>query len=257
MISLDLNIIQGSYEISLHADLHGLFMYCGQQTTSVIWIGRAFYCNDDKIAVCDMNHTRGSSTSYIILYKMRVEWVYNQNIEDGKWYIPIVPASFIHLIKYMSRNRHRNKCRGQCVLWCCNIYLVWTYRGTEYCFCTYPPLRYFCPQSYFRMMGWKNTTDLLYVRFTWWIKAKPLECSRLNNWFSQSGLGFGWITCLLSGDSLVGIYFWKTVGFYQRPVLASGYCRCLRLSVRQSVRHQVCPRDYSSPIQARITKFGP
>ena len=127
-----------------------------------------------------------------------------------------------------------------------NIYLIWTYRDKEYCFCTYPHLRYFCPRSYFRMMGWKNTTDLLYVRFTWWIKANPLECSRLKNWFSQSGLGFGWITCLLSGDSLVGIYFWKTVGFYQRPVLASGYCRCLHLFVRQSVRHQVCPRDYSS-----------
>ena len=28
-------------------------------------------------------------------------------------------------------------------------------------------------------------------------------------------------------------------------------------SVRQSVRHQVCPRDNSSPVQARITKFGP
>ena len=28
----------------------------------------------------------------------------------------------------------------------------------------------------------------------------------------------------------------------------------LPASVRQSVRHQVCPRDNSSPIQARITK---
>ena len=27
--------------------------------------------------------------------------------------------------------------------------------------------------------------------------------------------------------------------------------------VRPSVRHQVCPRDNSSPVQARITKFGP
>ena len=27
--------------------------------------------------------------------------------------------------------------------------------------------------------------------------------------------------------------------------------------VRLSVRHQVCPRDNSSPVQARITKFGP
>ena len=34
---------------------------------------------------------------------------------------------------------------------------------------------------------------------------------------------------------------------------AYGYCRC----PRPSVRHQVCPRDNSSPVQARITKFGP
>ena len=32
---------------------------------------------------------------------------------------------------------------------------------------------------------------------------------------------------------------------------------CVCPSVRQSVRHQVCPRDNSSPVQARITKFGP
>ena len=31
----------------------------------------------------------------------------------------------------------------------------------------------------------------------------------------------------------------------------------VRPSVRLSVRHQVCPRDNSSPVQARITKFGP
>ena len=31
----------------------------------------------------------------------------------------------------------------------------------------------------------------------------------------------------------------------------------LPASVRQSVRHQVCQRDNSPPVQARITKFGP
>ena len=31
----------------------------------------------------------------------------------------------------------------------------------------------------------------------------------------------------------------------------------VRPSVSPSVRHQVCPRDNSSPVQARITKFGP
>ena len=52
----------------------------------------------------------------------------------------------------------------------------------------------------------------------------------------------------------------KFVGFYPRPVLAFGYCRCLRLSVCVSVRVRqppACPRDNSSSVQARITKFGP
>ena len=46
--------------------------------------------------------------------------------------------------------------------------------------------------------------------------------------------------------------------FFPRPVLAYGYCRCLRLSVCVSVRQSLaCPRDNSGPVQARITKFGP
>ena len=50
--------------------------------------------------------------------------------------------------------------------------------------------------------------------------------------------------------------------FYPRPVLAFGYCRCLRLCVCpcvcQSVRQSLaCPRNNSGPVQARITKFGP
>ena len=57
--------------------------------------------------------------------------------------------------------------------------------------------------------------------------------------------------------SFILLLYIKRVSFYPRPVLAFGYCRSLRLSVRQSVRHQVCPRDNSSPVQARITKFGP
>ena len=50
--------------------------------------------------------------------------------------------------------------------------------------------------------------------------------------------------------------------FYPRPVLAFGYCRCLRLCVCVSVCPSVCqslacPRDNSGPVQARIAKFGP
>ena len=51
-------------------------------------------------------------------------------------------------------------------------------------------------------------------------------------------------------------------GYYPRPVLAFGYCRCLRLCVCVSVCLSVCqslacPRDNSGPVQARIAKFGP
>ena len=78
--------------------------------------------------------------------------------------------------------------------------------------------------------------------------------------------------------------------FYPRPVLAFGYCRCLRLSVRPCVNHLLvraitqdlfklwspnwasrsnltskskftllwaCLQDNSSPVQTRINKFGP
>ena len=50
--------------------------------------------------------------------------------------------------------------------------------------------------------------------------------------------------------------------FYPRPVLAFGYCRCLRLCVCVCVCPYVCqslacPRDNSGPVQARIAKFGP
>ena len=52
--------------------------------------------------------------------------------------------------------------------------------------------------------------------------------------------------------------------YYPRPVLAFGYCHRLRLWVCVSVcvyvcvyQSRACPHDNSSPIQARITKFGP
>ena len=46
--------------------------------------------------------------------------------------------------------------------------------------------------------------------------------------------------------------------FYPRPVLAFGYCHRLRLWVCVCVNQsRACPDDNSSPIQARIAKFGP
>ena len=47
--------------------------------------------------------------------------------------------------------------------------------------------------------------------------------------------------------------------FYPRPVLAFGYCRCLRLCVRVCVcvcQSRACPHDTSPLVQAIITKFG-
>ena len=51
--------------------------------------------------------------------------------------------------------------------------------------------------------------------------------------------------------------------FYPRPVLAFGYCRCLRLCVCVSVcpcvcvcQSRACPHDNSPLVQTRITKFG-
>ena len=50
--------------------------------------------------------------------------------------------------------------------------------------------------------------------------------------------------------------------FYPRPVLAFGYCHCLRLCVPVCpcvcvCQSLVCPSDNSGPVQVRITKFGP
>ena len=53
--------------------------------------------------------------------------------------------------------------------------------------------------------------------------------------------------------------------FYPRPVLAYGYCRCLRLCVCLSslsaclsvFQSRACPRDNWGPVQARVAKFGP
>ena len=66
----------------------------------------------------------------------------------------------------------------------------------------------------------------------------------------------------LFGGYMVVMYFQRVkpenLTFYPRPVMAFGYCRCLRLSVCVCVRQSsVCPDDNLSPAQATITKFGP
>ena len=56
------------------------------------------------------------------------------------------------------------------------------------------------------------------------------------------------------------IYGYCLLNYCPRPVLAFGYCGCLcRVCpcVCQSVCQSLaCPRDYSGPVEARITKFG-
>ena len=60
--------------------------------------------------------------------------------------------------------------------------------------------------------------------------------------------------CANTLNQMVAIFKWH---FYPRPVLAFGYCRCLRLSVCVSVRQpRACPHHNSSRVQARTTKFG-
>ena len=42
--------------------------------------------------------------------------------------------------------------------------------------------------------------------------------------------------------------------FWPSVIVVACVCLCVRLCVRQS---RACPRDNLSPVQARITKFGP
>ena len=70
------------------------------------------------------------------------------------------------------------------------------------------------------------------------------------------------LNMVLKADNLATLGY----HFYPRPVMAFGYCRCLRLSVCVCVcvyvcvcvrQSSVCPDDNLSPAQATITKFGP
>ena len=80
----------GSYAFSLQAtiDHHAFSMYSGHYAGSIYYCEKTFYCDHDKITVCDINHARGSSITYVVIYKLLVEWVYNQNTEYGKYFLP-------------------------------------------------------------------------------------------------------------------------------------------------------------------------
>ena len=115
LVPLDLNFMLGSYAFSLQAtiDHHGLSMYNGYHTAPVYCCKKTFYCNDVKITVSGINHAL-SSTKYIMIYKLCVEWVYNQNTEDGKYFLPWCQYT-VHLNKNRLRNWHWNLLGGQCV----------------------------------------------------------------------------------------------------------------------------------------------
>ena len=69
------------------------------------------------------------------------------------------------------------------------------------------------------------------------------------------------LTYIFHIHSLCGCNYWNIffpVFFTRGQFWPSGIVVApVRPSVRPSVRHQVCPRDNSSPVQAMITKFGP
>ena len=60
----------GSYAFSLQAtiDHQGFSMYSGHYTAPVYCCEKTFYCNVDKIALYDINHTWDSSTTYVMIY---------------------------------------------------------------------------------------------------------------------------------------------------------------------------------------------
>ena len=70
------------------------------------------YCNDDIITVCDLNHIRGPSITYIMRYQLLVEWFYNQNADDGKWLTSMIPSYFVHLIWYRSHIQYACMCNS-------------------------------------------------------------------------------------------------------------------------------------------------
>ena len=75
LVPLDFNIMLGSYIFTLQAtiDHRGFSMYSGHYTASVYCCEKTFSRNDDNITVHDMNITRGSSTTYVMIYKLRKE----------------------------------------------------------------------------------------------------------------------------------------------------------------------------------------
>ena len=72
LIPLDQHIKSGQFTFDLHAviDHHGQLLSSGHYTASVICCNDIYYCNDDKITVCNKSNIRDSQTVYIMMYKL-------------------------------------------------------------------------------------------------------------------------------------------------------------------------------------------
>ena len=73
-----------------------------------------------------------------------------------------------------------------------------------------------------------------------------------------------WLICCRHHFVLWKLFHFDVFSFYPRPVLAFGYCRCLRLCVCVCLSVCLCVNHllvraitWDPPVQARIAKFGP
>ena len=79
--------------------------------------------------------------------------------------------------------------------------------------------------------------------------GKALRSAKLRHFYVNSGMAMpyalpSWDTCM----------FITRGQFWPSGIVVACVCLCVCPSVRQS---RACPRDNSSPVQARITKLGP
>ena len=72
LIPLDQHIKSGQFTFGLHAviDHHGQLLSSGHYTASIICCNDVYYCNDDRITVCNKSNIRDSQTVYIMMYKL-------------------------------------------------------------------------------------------------------------------------------------------------------------------------------------------
>ena len=99
---------------------------------------------------------------------------------------------------------------------------------------------------------WEVWQDFNYELFTcMWNESLVVEVSVYFPWSLPGGLCDG----KHDGRLFYFIFFFFKLCelyFYPRPLLASGYCCCLRLSVCASVGHQVCPLISSTHQQFKL-----